>query len=153
MNRQESIRLQSIMAIASLVSRLSVSYNLGLHNFESIVNELELWNVESTLDSGYCESHGCVWDGIADNVKCHLPFDGSKSYGYEVINLYFNHFNCDSRNNWLKNCSWPTIRFRGPLGWRPICKGGLIHLLYMDQIGRKSHLRPFTTTIKWCDLL
>lgn len=39
------------------------------------------------MNAAYCESRGCVWDGIAKNIKCHLPLDGSKSYGYEVYTI------------------------------------------------------------------
>ena len=32
-----------------------------------------------------CNEKGCIYDAVAENVKCYLPLSGSKSYGYEVI--------------------------------------------------------------------
>ena len=38
----------------------------------------------ATINSTFCLSKGCIWDGTASNVRCYLPLDGSASYGYEV---------------------------------------------------------------------
>lgn len=38
---------------------------------------------DQTLDSAFCQSKGCIYDDAGENVKCYLPLDGSKSYGYQ----------------------------------------------------------------------
>lgn len=72
-----------VVLIAAVVIPVVIVYTTSVDNGDRIAC-YPLLERNNTLNSSLCESKGCVWDGIAENVKCHLPFDGSKSYGYEV---------------------------------------------------------------------
>ena len=75
-----------IMEIGSLASLSLVLQALyTIFHLKNVLFKLLQITGESEMNAAYCESRGCVWDGIAKNIKCHLPLDGSKSYGYEVL--------------------------------------------------------------------
>ncbi len=77
-----------VILIAAIIIPIIIVYTAPEQDAGNRIACFPLLERDNTLNSTYCEDKGCVYDPEGENVKCYLPLDGSKSYGYEVLKYY-----------------------------------------------------------------